>query len=406
MNRLVVDYLGLEVGSLAEVNGTLLFEFNPAFLATGHELSPLALRAGPGIRSRDQPASARLPGVFEDSLPDQWGTLLMTEWFRRRDVPEHAVTPLMRLAFVGRRAMGALAYRPEESVEPTAEAFSLNALYTAASVAEEGGEIDLGLLAEVGTSAGGARPKAVLALPKSGGERVLPGAGPIPEGFEGWIVKFDTTISGDQGPTEEAYAQMAREAGIDMPETRLLETVHNGKVRRHFAVKRFDRVGPVPVHHITLAGLLHSEAGALDYATLLRATRKVTKDERQVWRAFRRAAFNVLADNRDDHGKNHGFLYQGRQWGLGPAYDLTFGGRIAERGMAVLGERRAPGTTHLLRLAELELLDKHQAAGVIDDVLRATARWTEFAANAGVSKARASEVDAALRSLRSPSRKA
>jgi len=397
MSRVLVDYLGERVGALASASGGIFFEYDPDFIAAGHELSPLALPLSRGVLSRDTPPSARLPGVFEDSLPDQWGTTLMTEWFRARGTPGHEVTPLMRLAYVGSRAIGALAYSPEEAVAAPGGPLSVDELYRAASRAEEGGEIDLEALATVATSAGGARPKALVAFGHGDRSRALPGAGPLPEGHEAWILKFDTTMRNDVAPMEEAYARMARAAGIDMPETCLVETSADGRTRRHFAVRRFDREGAARVHFHSLAGLLHAGPSDCDYATLLRATRRVTKDEREVWRAFRRAAFNVLAENRDDHAKNHGFLYRDRRWTLAPAFDLTFGAHIMDRGMALMGERRSAGPGHLLRLAEAEALDRRTAQGVIDEVRAATAGWREFAASAGVPPPRMAEIDLALR---------
>lgn len=399
MSRLSVHYQGFRVGDLAVARGGIFFEYAQEFVASGHELSPFHLALGPGARTRDPSVpTMRLHGLFEDSLPDHWGRRVMMAWFRERDTPEHAVTPLMMLAYVGRRAMGALDYTPELDVAPPGEV-ALPDLYAAAAEAERGGEVDLDMLAQVGSSAGGARPKALLNLPDSG--RGAPQAGHTPpEGYSAWIVKFDTSRDGALGALEEAYARMARAAGIEFPETRLLETRDAaGRTRRHFAVKRFDRDGAERLHHHTLAGLLHAGGGDLDYQILLRATRRLTKDEREVWRAYRRAAFNVLAGNRDDHAKNHGFIYRNRVWTLGPAYDLTFTSapQMPERGMAVCGERRAAGIGHLRKLAASESLDAKEAAHVVDEVRAALARWREFAAGAGVPSLTTAETEAAWR---------
>ncbi len=191
---------------------------------------------------------------------------------------------------------------------------------------------------------------------------------------------------------------MARAAGVDVPETRLLETPQAGGARHHFAVKRFDRAGPVRIHHHTLAAMCQVGGGDLNYETLLRVTRRITRDEREVWRAYRRAVFNVLAGNRDDHGKNHGFLYRHREWTLGPAYDLTFTSpeQLPERGLAIAGERRAAATAYLLKLAESEALDRRAALGSIDHVREAVDRWREFADQAQVTSAHAIEIDHVL----------
>ena len=399
MSVLNVKYLGAQVGVLAEARGGVVFEYDPAFVRSGHELSPLALPLGPGLRQRDPGGSMRLLGLFEDSLPDAWGMRIMTEWFQKHGTPAHAITPLAKLAYVGAHGMGALTYQPaQDTLDGSSGPISLSLLSAAAEQAERGGVIDLNVLAAVGSPAGGARPKAVIALPRTTAAAVLGGEGPVPEGYEVWLVKFSGQRDDNAGVMEEAYARMARAAGIDVPETRLLVTEHDGLRRQHFAVKRFDRSSGERIHHHTLAGMTHLLGGDLSYEMLLRVTRRVTHDEGEVWRAYRRAAFNVLARNRDDHGKNHGFLYTNRQWRLGPAYDLTFASpqMLPERGMSLAGERKSVGQAELLKLAKTEALDRHQAITIIEQTHDAVSRWREFAAAAGVPDLQAAEVEMML----------
>lgn len=396
MSQITVRYLGQKVGRLAETSAGLAFEYDPGFIATGHELSPFNLPLRPGVQTR---GGQKLPGLFDDSLPDAWGRRVMLEWFRQQGTASHQVTPLAMLAFVGTHGMGALTYEPaRDMAEHPWTAVSLDALQAAALRAEQNGDIDLNVLAAVGSSAGGARPKALIALSREGSARTLAGAGEVPTTHDAWLVKFDTSPDNSHGPMEEAYALMARAAGVEMPETRLLETKLDGKVRRHFAVKRFDRAGAERIHHHTLAAMLHVGGGDLNYETFLRVARRLTQDEGEVWRAFRRAAFNVLASNRDDHGKNHGFLYRDKKWQLGPAYDLTFASaqQLPERGMAILGERRAAGVEQLLALAENEGLARRQAEDIIEQVRASVARWREFADQAQVPILKAAEVSHAL----------
>jgi serine/threonine-protein kinase HipA len=309
------------------------------------------------------------------------------------------VTPLARLALVGSHGMGALVYEPAlDTPDHPWTTVSLDALHATAQRAEQVGEIDLDLLAGVGSSAGGARPKALIALSQKGSAVALNGAGKVPSTHDHWLVKFDTSPDNSHGPMEEAYALMARAAGVEMPETRLLETKHDGKVRRYFAVPRFDREGAARVHHHTLAAMLQVGGGGLNYETFLRVTRRLTQDEGEAWRAFRRAGFNVLASNRDDHGKNHGFLYRDHHWRLGPAYDLTFtsAAQLSERGMAILGERRAAGLEHLFKLTETEGLARRSAEGIVEQVRTGVARWREFADQAQVPALKAAEVGRVL----------
>ena len=393
MNKLDVFYGRDAVGTLAVVRGGIFFEYAASFLATGHELAPLALPLGPGIRSRDSSSSMRLSGLFEDSLPDSWGTRVMDDWFRRQGTPIHSIDPLMRLSFIGRRAFGALVFAPAVGVE--SERGTLDTVYAAAAGMAEGAPTDLALLADVGTSPGGARPKAALWFDASLGEIAH---AHDPAHPDAWLVKFDTTADRGLGRMEYAYARMARAAGIEIPEGRLLETRHDDGVRAHFAVRRFDRVGAERIHYQSLAGLCQMQGGDLDYQTLLRVTRRITRDHAEVLKAYRRAVFNVAASNRDDQGKNHGFLYSGKEWRLSPAFDLTFTGKgqLRERGMAVMGERRAAGREQLEALARVEGIDRKDAQAVFDEVHAAVARWPEFAAAGGMSDREAGEITVAL----------
>lgn len=397
MNLLTVRYLGQKVGDLGLAAAGVVFQYDPVFIASRHELSPFHLPLRPGAQMRD---GGRLPGLFEDSLPDAWGTRVMREWFRQQKISHAAITPLTMLAYVGDRGMGALTYEPATELEAEgAHEIALAKIHEAVIAAGESGAIDLTELALVGSSAGGARPKALLALPRKGAGPMLTGAGGIPADHEAWLVKFDLSRDGSAGPIEEAYARMARAAGIDLPETRLLETKSGKQVRRHFAVKRFDRDGPQRIHHHTLAAMSHAGGGDLNYETLLRVTRRLTRDEAEVWRAYRRAVFNVLAQNRDDHGKNHGFIYRDKKWTLGPAYDLTFvsPGSQPERGMSLAGERRNADQSHLLKLADSEALDRRTAVALIEEVRAAIRRWREFAEQAQVPVLQASEMHSLLK---------
>lgn len=392
MNLLTVKYLGQKVGELGWASAGVVFQYDPAFIATRHELSPFHLPLRPGAQMRD---GGRLPGLFEDSLPDSWGLRVMREWFRQQKISATAITPLTMLAYVGARGMGALTYEPATALEADTEhEIALAKIHDTVIAAGEAGAIDLTELALVGASAGGARPKALLALPRQGSGPILSGAGEIPADHEAWLVKFDLSRDGSAGPIEEAFARMARAAGIDLPETRLLETKSGKKIRRHFAVRRFDREGQQRIHHHTLAAMSHVGGGDLNYETLLRVARRLTHDEAEVWRAYRRAVFNVLANNRDDHGKNHGFIYRDRKWTLGPAYDLTFVSpeNQSERGMSLAGERRNADQSHLLKLAVSEALDRRTAESIIAEVRATIRRWREFADEAKVPALPASEV--------------
>lgn len=392
-----VLYQGKPFGRLAntEVNGRacIFFEYDASALQAGLELSPFNLPVGPGLKSREgtKPCE-QLPGLFEDSLPDTWGLSIMTDWFQRHGTPFHRVTPLMQLAYVGDRGMGALTYQPEHGPQKESGEIDLEALQRSAYDAEDNATFTE-LLADVGSGVGGAQPKALIGI-SDREPRYWLGSHALPAGYDAWLVKFSGRRGdhiGADGRVEYAYSLMARAAGIDLPPARLLPA---GK-RVHFATKRFDRDGPKRLHHHTLARLLQTPGGDLDYETYLRATMALTRDHRQVVRGYRRAVFNVLARNDDDHGRNHGFLYTG-EWTLSPAYDVTFR-RLRERGLAVCGERQHAGLDHLKTLGARAEIKSDLAAEIVDQVRAAIAKWKTFASEAEVPPSLASEIAAALR---------
>jgi serine/threonine-protein kinase HipA len=378
---LTVRYQDQIVGRLAEtrIAGRLavFFEYAPEFVQTGIELSPMHLPLGPGVKSREgtKPCD-ELPGLFEDSLPDTWGQSVLFDWFARKGTPRHLVTPLMQLSYIGERGMGALSYQPEDG-PASAGTVSLNQIYSDVLMAESAARFS-DALTDVGSSAGGAQPKAVIGICDSQPDRrFISGTTKLPETHEAWLVKFSTkhgAQTGADGGVEYANSLMIRAAGIDMPPTRLLRAGNH----LHFAVKRFDREQGRRIHHHTLSRLLQIPGADLDYQTFLRTTEVLTKDHRELVKAYRRAVFNVLARNDDDHGRNHGFLLRGNEWRLSPAYDVTFR-RLSERGLAVCGERRNAGLVHLQALADRAGIDRATAAQIIDEVRSALSLWPAFA---------------------------
>jgi serine/threonine-protein kinase HipA len=376
-----------KVGRLATQDRRILFEYDPAFLSGGLQLSPFQLPARPGTMLGDQAIFDGLFGVFNDSLPDGWGRLLLDRTVEGLGILRGSLTPLDRLAYVGRHGMGALSYEPDYS-KTDGESVPLKldelAAEAATVLAGEQGAIVEKLLRLNGASAG-ARPK-IVAQVSADKKRIIHGRTSLPEGFAHWMIKFPSQLDeADIGPIEYAYSQMARAAGIEIPETHLF----GAKARRYFGIKRFDRDGNRRVHMHSLSGLLHSDhrTPALDYDTFLKATQVLTKDVSQVAKAYRLACFNVLAHNRDDHAKNFSYLLDDAtgQWALAPAYDLVFtAGPNGEQSMMVLGEGRNPGIDQLRALGK-----KHgikNAETIIDEVRSAVARWKDFADAAKVTK--------------------
>ena len=304
MKRLAVRYCGWgedwPLGHLADDGATLLFEYTPEALAQGLELSPLHLPLRAAAFGGFAPHLHGLPGLIADSLPDGWGLLLMDRLFRRQGLRHPG--PLDRLAFIGDRAMGALRFVP--AVKPDAEEPDWNLLIlareSARALTDETGAA-LRELALTGGSPQGARPKALVHY-DARTEQVSTRSDAA---GEPWLVKFPA--QGEHKEVcaiEQLYAEVARDCGLEMPASKCFDLAPRLAA---FGVARFDRERGlrVPVH--SLAGLLQVDfrlPGNADYTALLRATRLLTRDEREVEKAYARAVFNVLFHNRDDHPKN------------------------------------------------------------------------------------------------------
>lgn len=391
----------LAVGTLAEDRGRLYFQYASEFLATGLDLSPFRLPFEVALFEHTDRDFGPLPGLFDDSLPDGWGLLLMGRHFRSRDLNLAEVSQLDRLSWLGTWTMGALTYHPPADRENVdARVFDLHDL------ARNSQELLAGTAAEVlpqllraGGSPAGARPKVLVGFnPATGG--MISGEDDLPDGFEHWIVKFPAKVeTPDAGAIEYAYSLMSREAGIDMPPTRLFETPHGD---RFFGVKRFDRAGQRRFHVHTFGNLIQSNfrIPSADYADLLKVTTLLTRNHQDVLRAFRLMVFNVLAHNRDDHVKNFAFILDDTtaEWRLSPAYDLLFTpGPGGEHTMTLAGEGKNPGRPQMLRLAEQAGVSKQEFSGTIEQVQAAVACWDRLAAKVGMSTSSIREIAKSLR---------
>lgn len=354
------------LGRLADDGRKLLFEYSPEALRQKLELSLLHLKLRAEAYGDFPPHLYRLPGLIADALPDGWGLLLMDRLFRQRGLRTASLSPLDRLAFIGNNAMGALVFQPSDNTELEPADMTLLALAQEAHHIVSGKDSDaLVQLARLGGSPQGARPKVLV--------NYEPGSGTlstsdVAEG-QPWLIKFQARGEHKEAcALENLYARLARDCGLEMPETQYFDL---GRTLSAFGVARFDRKGGlrVPIH--TLASALHTDfrlPSSVDYTTFLRATRAVTRDEREVCKAYERVVFNVLFHNRDDHGRNLAFcLGVDRCWRLAPAYDLTWSeGPGGEHQMDICGEGLAPGKPHLLRLAKEGGVDLPWAASVIE----------------------------------------
>ena len=378
------------VGQLAEADarvGEVVFEYDPAFLRDPLWLSPFKLPTEPGLHQHRDRDFGPIFGLFDDSLPDGWGLLLMDRFFRQRGSALAQVSVLDRLAFLGTRTMGALTYHPPaDPADRDPEVLDLHEMAQASERVLRGASGDvLPALLRAGGSPGGARPKVLVGVR---GDEILSGEDDLPEGFAHWIVKFRAREDpSDSGAVELAYSSMAREAGIEMPETRLFET-QGGE--RFFGVERFDRRAGARAHVHTFGNLIHADfrIPSSDYAQLLEVTRVLTRNHRDVLECYRRMVFNVLAHNRDDHVKNFAFrMTDAGEWQLAPAYDLIFSpGPGGEHSMTVGGEGRAPAKRHMLSLASPAGIAERDAAEIVDEVAQSVAEWRAYAREAGVGR--------------------
>lgn len=372
------------IGSLAEHGRRNYFEYDAGFLATGLQLSPFKLPARPGLIEHVDHSFGRLPGLFDDALPDGWGLLLMDRAFRRQGLDPVTASPLDRLPYLGTRTMGTITFHPPQDVGPSGQPMDLFALGRHAEKVYQGEAVDvLPELLRAGGSPGGARPKVLVGVK---GEEILSGEDDLPPGFEHWIVKFPTRRDGsDAGCVEYAFALMAKAAGIDMPEVRLFQ---GPRKQRYFGVKRFDRLdGNRRLHVHTFGNLIHANfrIPSADYEQLLKVTSALTRNQEDVRRAFRRMVFNVVGHNRDDHVKNFAFIInEAGEWSLSPAYDVVFSiGPGGEHTMSVAGEGREPGRDHLLRVAAQSGIPAAEAVRVIEQVNESVSNWSRVAKQSG-----------------------
>jgi len=406
---------GRRVGAVAELaDGQVIFEFDPAFRGTGLEISPRHLPLdleGPLsfpelVRTE---AFEGLPGVLADALPDRFGNRVIRRYFENRGRPDAAMSPVQKLLYVGSRAMGALEFRPPlpERHPDAADALEVAELVEQARELIEGRvERAMPEIMRIGSSAGGARPKAIV-LWNPQKREMRSAFAELRPGDEPWIVKFDGVGELDAPDPEPrpynrieyCYARMAVRAGIDMAPVHLLEERRLG----HFMTRRFDRQDGRKLHMHTLGGMEHVDynlPGVYSYEQFFRLIQYLELDYPALEEGFRRAAFNVVAVNQDDHVKNLAFLMDERgRWSLAPAYDLT---HARGAGYTRRHQMSFAGKTDEFTLEDL--LDVGRSFGlraggrrILERISDALGAWPELAAEAGVPTDRVRSVQRAFR---------
>jgi serine/threonine-protein kinase HipA len=410
---------GRTIGAVAVEEGADVasFEYDPAFVRSGIEVAPLTMPLARRVYTF--PALARetfhgLPGLLADSLPDRFGNVLINAWLATQGRSPESFNAVERLCYTGMRGMGALEYAPvlgphrarqSKPVEIDKLVGLASEILThrnnlQASFGDDGSrEEALRDILRVGTSAGGARAKAVIAWnPKT--NEVRSGQIKADPGFEHWLLKFDG-VSGNKdkemedpkgyGAIEYAYYRMATEAGIAMSPCRLLE--ENG--RRHFMTKRFDRQADGgKLHMQSLGALAHFDynlAGVYAYEQALLVIRQLGLPMNTIEEQFRRMTFNIIARNQDDHVKNIAFLMdKAGRWSLAPAFDVTYsfqpsGKWTSQHQMTLNGKRDGFTLDDFRACAEAVSMKRGRAEAILEEVRRVVARWPLFAKEAGVS---------------------
>lgn len=371
----------IKVGELAQNKQGVYFQYQIDYINNYQNLSPFNLKFGSALQLAPKKPHNGLHGAFSDSLPDGWGLLLMDRIFRQSDILPAQITAMDRLAFVGKRAMGALYYQPGSALQQSdsSDQISIAEIGLQAQAIFDGQTTEiLQVLVNAGSS-GGARPKAQLYLKETDTKMCSTSPG---KGREPYLVKFTSSqlaLKHEEGLCEAAYLTMAHKAGIDVPKWMLLDAPQNSGAKKWLALKRFDTIKNVDgsegrLHLHSASGLLDADyrMPSLDYEDLIKATSMLCKSPAAGQAIFRRMVFNLFALNQDDHSKNWAFLQQDNgEWQLAPFYDVTFSpSPYNEHATAFAGFGKNPSLKAMQRLAnQANFSSWNQAQQVIEEVL-------------------------------------
>ncbi|MGK3128626.1 type II toxin-antitoxin system HipA family toxin [Pantoea sp. C8B4] len=433
MEVINVTYAQQEVGAVSFdlEKGSGAFEYAPNFIKQGIELSPLKMPLATQIYSFPELAFTTfkgLPGLIADSLPDDFGNAVLNAWVAGQGKQPGDITPLQRLQYTGKRGMGALEYTPATKLRSlnASNPIEIASLIVIAQEildargafsatlhrdGEEDREAMLSLLS-VGMSAGGARPKAVLAFNKDF-TQVRSGQAMVPDDYTHYLMKFDGVSEhnrsqetfGDPlgfGAMEYVYYQMATACGIEMMHSQLLSEGH----RRHFITQRFDRIGNHKIHVQTLNGLAHvdyKKPGSFSYAELFSVARQLKLPALDAEQLIKRMVFNIVARNHDDHAKNFAFMLKDNKWQLAPAYDLAYSYKpgskwVNSHWMTLNGKRDDFTRNDFYALEKISpLFNKRNLDRVIDETVEAVAQWPLLARDQEVPNSLIAEVSNNLR---------
>ncbi len=336
VTQLGVTYRGRRVGTLARTfDGLTAFEYDPSWIANGFSISPLSLPLRSGVFIPSSDPFDGLFGVFQDSLPDGWGALLLARMLRKEGIDPESVSPMTLLSIVGSGGRGGLCYEPEIVLQGSSAVDDLDRLSSiCADILADRPVDDLDEAYKAGGSSAGARPKAY-----------------IERGGTQWLVKFPSSMDpAGIGSMEYAYSLAAQDCGLHMPRTQLMPS---RTCDGYFATERFDRdADGIGVHMITASGLLEvsHRFPVLDYKNLFQATQVLTRDLEQTKELYRLMCFNVFAHNQDDYSNNFAWLYEEGIWKLSPAYDLTYSTSFGDEHATMVNGRGKPGLEDVVSL--------------------------------------------------------
>lgn len=401
-NIVQVSIWGKNVGLLSwdDKRGCSSFQFDRDFINNGLDIAPLVAPLSSAIVQRGFPISGNkekpyygLPEFIADSLPDHWGNVVFQKWLEANNLHTRQINAVDRLSFIGKRAMGAFEFQPAHIKEDASIDIKLSSLYELANRIfndRQNVSIDVnnGLIIEdlykVGTSAGGQRPKAIIAIDETTGI-IRSGQADLPQSFKHYILKFDTSKP-DEFPftkIEMAYYLMARDCGIDMMSSKLVEI----EGTQNFLTQRFDRVDGIRIHTQTMAAM---SSFADTYEDLFVIGRKINLTAEEQTQQYRRMVFNILAGNVDDHTKNFSFLmYPNGEWHISPAYDLIFSIDPESRffrnhELSVRGKRNNITRKDLIDFAKAQ--DIKNPTNIIEQTIEVVKKFNDYAEQVGISE--------------------
>lgn len=416
-----INIWGKRVGAVAWNPDTELasFEYDPKFSLEKWALAPLKMPDRSRIynfpQMRENETFKGLPGLLADALPDRYGKELINAWLARQGRPDDSLNPVELLCFIGKRGMGALEFEPVISKESGSYDVELSDLIEVTkALLEKKEDIQIqtsGRMEDVmmdilkmGTSAGGARPKAIIAYNEKTGQ-IRSGQSLADDGFEHWLIKFDEIsdvqfgTSKGYGRIEMAYYKMATDFGIDMMESRLIE--ENSRV--HFMTKRFDRKDRNKIHSQTLCAIQHYDYANItsySYEQVFQTMRQLKLTYAEAEQMYKRMIFNVIARNCDDHTKNFAFLMdKSGKWKLSPAYDICFAYRpgsvwVSQHNLSINGKRKDFTRVDLMQIADQNSIRNPEK--LIDECIDLLKTWPQYATEFQVDKEKANAIDNVL----------